>query len=73
MTSPRPRRCFRLGLGEPFPVSALHGHGIGDLLDRLLALLPDAPGSVEPSAEPRFAIVGRPNVGKSTPVQPARR
>jgi len=57
---------YRLGLGEPFPVSALHGQGIGDLMDRLLDLLPDAPGSVGPSAEPRFAIVGRPNVGKST-------
>jgi GTP-binding protein len=57
---------YRLGLGEPFPVSALHGHGIGDLMDRLLELLPDAPGSIEPPAEPRFAIVGRPNVGKST-------
>ena len=57
---------YRLGLGEPFPVSALHGHGIGDLMDRLLELLPDAPEAVEPPLEPRFAIVGRPNVGKST-------
>ncbi len=57
---------YRLGLGEPFPVSALHGQGIGDLMDRLLELLPDAPEAVEPPAEPRFAIVGRPNVGKSS-------
>ena len=57
---------YRLGLGEPFPVSALHGQGIGDLMDRLLELLPDAPEAVEPPTEPRFAIVGRPNVGKST-------
>jgi GTP-binding protein len=57
---------YRLGLGEPFPVSALHGQGIGDLMDRLLELLPDAPAAAEPTAEPRFAIVGRPNVGKST-------
>ena len=58
---------YRLGLGEPFPVSALHGQGIGDLMDRILDLLPDAPrAAAEPAAEPRFAIVGRPNVGKST-------
>jgi GTP-binding protein len=57
---------YRLGLGEPFPVSALHGQGIGDLMDRLLELLPDAPAAVEAQPEPRFAIVGRPNVGKST-------
>ncbi|MFL5790712.1 MAG: ribosome biogenesis GTPase Der [Actinomycetota bacterium] len=57
---------YRLGLGEPFPVSALHGQGIGDLMDRLLDLLPDAPEAAESPQEPRFAIVGRPNVGKST-------
>lgn len=56
----------RLGLGDPFAVSALHGQGTGDLLDRLLELLPDAPRSEEPAEEPRFAIVGRPNVGKSS-------
>ena len=56
----------RLGLGEPFPVSALHGRGAGDLLDRLLDLLPDAPRVEDPILEPRFAIVGRPNVGKSS-------
>jgi len=58
-------QLYRLGLGEPFAVSALHGQGIGDLMDRLLDLLPDAPDEAEPSDEPRFAIVGRPNVGKS--------
>ena len=56
----------RLGLGEPFPISALHGKGAGDLLDRLLELLPDAPRVEDPILEPRFAIVGRPNVGKSS-------
>jgi GTPase len=56
----------RLGLGEPFAVSALHGRAIGDLLDRLVELLPDAPGLEDPALEPRFAIVGRPNVGKSS-------
>ncbi|MEA2580513.1 MAG: GTPase [Actinomycetota bacterium] len=58
---------IRLGLGEPFAVSALHGLGAGDLLDRIVALLPDAPRSTEAvEPEPRFALVGRPNVGKSS-------
>jgi GTP-binding protein len=56
----------RLGLGEPFAVSALHSRDIGDLLDRLLELLPDAPAVADPALEPRFTIVGRPNVGKSS-------
>ncbi len=58
----------RLGLGEPFGVSALHGRGAGDLLDRIVALLPDAPRSTGENREPepRFALVGRPNVGKSS-------
>ncbi len=55
-----------LGLGEPMAVSAFHGRGVGDLLDRLVAVLPPVD---EPKAEvrlPTLAIVGRPNVGKST-------
>ena len=57
-----------LGLGEPFSVSALHGRGAGDLLDRIVDLLPDAPKAGKDAArqEPRFALVGRPNVGKSS-------
>ncbi|MEX0833780.1 MAG: ribosome biogenesis GTPase Der [Actinomycetota bacterium] len=55
----------RLGLGEPLPVSALHGRGSGDLLDRVVALLPET-GEPSSESEPRFAIVGRPNVGKSS-------
>jgi GTPase len=55
-----------LGLGEPVAVSALHGRAAGDLLDRLIALLPDGPQADEILEEPRFAIVGRPNVGKSS-------
>ena len=56
-----------LGLGDPLAVSAQHGRGIGDLLDRLVDLLPDAPtASGAEDDEPRFAIVGRPNVGKSS-------
>jgi len=57
----------RLGLGDPVPVSALHGRGSGDLLDRLVAVLPEGEeGGDEEPEEPRFAIVGRPNVGKSS-------
>jgi GTP-binding protein len=56
----------RMGLGDPFPVSALHGHGTGDLLDRLIDVLPETPSEPDIEVEPRFAIVGRPNVGKSS-------
>ena len=63
-----------LGLGAPFPVSALHGRGTGDLLDRLIDLLPDphddgeATGEADPPGERIIGVslVGRPNVGKST-------
>jgi GTPase len=56
-----------LGLGDPVGVSALHGRGSGDLLDRIVAVLPEeAEDTEENDAEPRFAIVGRPNVGKSS-------
>jgi GTP-binding protein len=58
---------YALGLGEPMPVSALHGRGAGDLLDRVVALLPEHSAvEEEPAPEPRFALVGRPNVGKSS-------
>ncbi len=56
----------RLGLGEPLPVSALHGRGAGELLDRIIELLPDRGPAPPESDEPRFALVGRPNVGKSS-------
>ena len=57
---------WSLGLGEPYPVSALHGRGSGDLLDEILARLPEV-GSAEVVTGPRrVAIVGRPNVGKSS-------
>jgi GTP-binding protein len=56
----------RLGLAEPIPVSALHGHATGDLLDRIVAELPGA-GPEEIGDEAiRVAILGRPNVGKSS-------
>ena len=66
----------RLGVGDPYPVSALHGRGTGDLLDALVDVLPPAAPEDEPAVagseadeSPRVfgvAIVGRPNVGKST-------
>jgi len=55
-----------LGLGEPVAVSALHGRASGDLLDRVVALLPPEGAEPRPEDEPRFALVGRPNVGKSS-------
>src|ERR671921_921515 len=59
---------WNLGLGEPFPVSALHGRGSGDLLDAILDVIPEAPREVaEVERGPRrVAIVGKPNVGKSS-------
>ena len=59
---------WNLGLGEPQPVSALHGRGSGDLLDAVLAALPEPPPeSFEaPGGPRRVAIIGRPNVGKSS-------
>ncbi|MGF1471926.1 MAG: ribosome biogenesis GTPase Der [Rubrobacteraceae bacterium] len=56
---------YVLGEGEPYPISATHGTGTGDLLDRIVELLPVARVEDEEDT-PRLAIVGRPNVGKST-------
>ena len=76
--------AMALGLGEPWPISALHGRGTGDLLDDVVRLLPEAAdagqgtpsegadvgdGAVGPRSSsdvPRVALIGRPNVGKST-------
>ena len=59
--------AWSLGLGQPYPVSGLHGRGSGDLLDAILEQLPDAPPEREPVGGPRrVALVGRPNVGKSS-------
>ena len=57
---------YQLGLGEPFAISAYHGRGTAELLDKVISLLP-TPSVVEAEAEiMKLAIVGRPNVGKST-------
>jgi GTP-binding protein len=59
---------WNLGLGEPYAVSALHGRGSGDLLDAVLQALPEAPAEEfdAPRGPRRIAIVGKPNVGKSS-------
>lgn len=57
---------YALGLGDPYPISAINGSSTGDLLDKIVELLPKESNS-EPELElPRFAIVGRPNAGKSS-------
>ena len=56
-----------LGLGEPHPVSALHGRGAGDLLDAAVAMLPETGSGIVREAGPRrVALLGKPNVGKSS-------
>jgi GTP-binding protein len=57
---------YELGLGEPVTIAAHHGRGVADLLDKIVALLPE-PGAAEPPPENviKVAIAGRPNVGKS--------
>jgi GTPase len=57
---------FELGLGEPVPFSALHGTGTGDLLDEIVERLPPAAAATEEAPDLSIAIVGRPNVGKSS-------
>ncbi|RKW57601.1 MAG: ribosome biogenesis GTPase Der, partial [Prevotella sp.] len=57
---------YKLGLGEPIPVSAMSGGGSGDLLDILLEKLQNLPDEAPEDELPRFAVVGRPNAGKSS-------
>ncbi|MCC5635843.1 ribosome biogenesis GTPase Der [Nostoc sp. CHAB 5844] len=56
---------WELGLGEPYPISAIHGNGTGDLLDELIKYIPTVT-EVPETNEIKVAIVGRPNVGKSS-------
>lgn len=59
---------YKLGLGDPYPISAVNGFGTGDLLDDIVKKLPQPEEDIEEAVEdiPKFAIVGRPNVGKSS-------
>ncbi len=59
---------YSLGLGEPYPVSAVNGYGTGDLLDEVVKKLPEADEAESERLEnlPKFAIIGRPNAGKSS-------
>ena len=65
---PEAASLWSLGLGEPYPVSALHGRGVADLLDAVIKELPEksAIASDEFSGPRRVALIGRPNVGKSS-------
>ncbi len=57
---------YALGLGDPMPVSSVHGHGTGDLLDEVVARLPEPEPEEESDDEINVAIIGRPNAGKSS-------
>ncbi len=57
---------YNLGLGEPIMVSSVHGHGTGDLLDEVIKNLPEQPNEEEQSAVINVAVIGKPNVGKSS-------
>ncbi len=59
-------RLWGLGLGEPLPISAYHGRGVGELLDVVVASFPEEIVVAHDGEIPRVAIIGRPNVGKST-------
>ena len=65
---PKIAALWSLGLGEPLPVSALHGRGVADMLDAALAVLPKVSGvaQMEVGGPRRVALIGRPNVGKSS-------
>ena len=57
---------YSLGLGDPIPVSAVHGHGTGDVLDRCVSYFPERSGEEEEDDAVKVAIIGKPNVGKSS-------
>ncbi len=62
----RSSEFYELGLGDPIPISALHGRGTGDMLDRLTEVMDPEPQIATDDDEVKIAIVGRPNVGKSS-------
>ena len=57
---------YSLGLGDPIPVSAVHGHGTGDLLDQCLQYFPEEDSEEEDDDSIKVAVIGKPNVGKSS-------
>ena len=66
-TDPEFYEFYNLGLGDPFPVSSVHGHGTGDMLDEIIRLLPETDDEEEEDEEIiNVAIIGKPNVGKSS-------
>ena len=65
-TDPAVYEFYSLGLGDPIPVSAVHGHGTGDLLDECLKYFPEENGGEEEDDCIKVAVIGKPNVGKSS-------
>jgi len=63
---PDAQEFYALGLGEMFTISSMSGSGTGDLLDEVVRLLPDKPAEDEKEELPKFTVIGRPNVGKSS-------
>ncbi|MCD7921467.1 MAG: ribosome biogenesis GTPase Der [Clostridiales bacterium] len=57
---------YNLGIGDPIPISASGKLGLGDMLERMVALFPDAAANEEEDARPKVAVIGKPNVGKSS-------
>ncbi len=66
VTDPAVYEFYSLGLGDPIPVSAVHGHGTGDLLDECLKYFPEDSGEEEEDDCIKVAVIGKPNVGKSS-------
>src|SRR5699024_4114238 len=65
-TNPDIYEFYNLGLGDPVPVSAVHGHGTGDLLDECFQYFPPEEEGEEEEDVVKVAIIGKPNVGKSS-------
>ena len=66
ITNPDIYEFYNLGLGDPIAVSAVHGHGTGDLLDACMEYFPPEDGEEEEDDVIKVAIIGKPNVGKSS-------
>ena len=65
-TDPGVYEFYSLGLGDPIPVSAIHGHGTGDLLDECMKYFPEEEEEEEEDGSIHVAVIGKPNVGKSS-------